>query len=51
MLLLGDQRRQALNSWSFVHLQYLSVIGQKFYGLQPPRNGLSSLLEMFSGGM
>ncbi|RLN63500.1 hypothetical protein BBJ29_004667 [Phytophthora kernoviae] len=30
---------------------YLSVIGQKFYGLQPPRNGLSSLLEMFSGGM
>lgn len=31
--------------------QYLSVIGQKFYGLQPPRNGLSSLLEMFSGGM
>ncbi|KAG6611125.1 uncharacterized protein IUM83_15915 [Phytophthora cinnamomi] len=30
---------------------YLSVIGQKFYGLQPPRSGLSSLLEMFSGGM
>ncbi|OWY97101.1 hypothetical protein PHMEG_00032456 [Phytophthora megakarya] len=30
---------------------YLSVIGQKFYGLQPPRTGLSSLLEMFSGGM
>ncbi|DAZ97218.1 TPA: hypothetical protein N0F65_003849 [Lagenidium giganteum] len=30
---------------------YLSAIGQKFYGLQPPRTGLSSLLEMFSGGM
>lgn len=29
----------------------MSVIGQKFYGLQPPRNGLSSILEMFSGGM
>ncbi|KAE9020499.1 hypothetical protein PR003_g13527 [Phytophthora rubi] len=30
---------------------YLSVIGQKFYGLQLPRSGLSSILEMFSGGM
>ncbi|CAI5740694.1 unnamed protein product [Peronospora destructor] len=30
---------------------YLSIIAQKFYGLQPPRSGLSSLLEMFSGGM
>ncbi|CAH0489146.1 unnamed protein product [Peronospora farinosa] len=30
---------------------YLSIIGQKFYGLQPPRSGLSSLLDMFSGGM
>lgn len=33
------------------HPQYLAVIGQKFYGLQPPRTGLSSLLEMFSGGL
>ncbi|TMW69322.1 hypothetical protein Poli38472_001478 [Pythium oligandrum] len=30
---------------------YMSAIGQKFYGLQPPRSGLSSLLEMFAGGM
>ncbi|CAH0479210.1 unnamed protein product [Peronospora belbahrii] len=30
---------------------YLSIIGQKFYGLQPPRSGLSSLLETFLGGM
>lgn len=30
---------------------YLSAIGQKFYGLQPPRTGLSSLLEMFGGGL
>ncbi|TDH66598.1 uncharacterized protein CCR75_006075 [Bremia lactucae] len=29
---------------------YLNVIGQKFYGLQPLRSGLSSLLEMFSNG-
>ncbi|CAI5716710.1 unnamed protein product [Hyaloperonospora brassicae] len=29
---------------------YLGIIGQRFYGLQPPRSGLSSLLEMFSGG-
>ncbi|CEG38706.1 Uncharacterized conserved protein [Plasmopara halstedii] len=30
---------------------YLDIIGQKFYGLQPSRSGLSALLEMFSGGM
>lgn len=30
---------------------YLSIIGEKYFGLQPPRSGLSSLLEMFSGGM
>ncbi|GLE02066.1 hypothetical protein PINS_up010904 [Pythium insidiosum] len=30
---------------------YMSAIGQRFYGLQPPRTGLSSLLEMFGGGM
>uniref|UniRef100_A0AAV1UN74 Golgi to ER traffic protein 4 n=1 Tax=Peronospora matthiolae TaxID=2874970 RepID=A0AAV1UN74_9STRA len=30
---------------------YVDIIGQKFYGLQPPRSGLSSLLEMFSGGV
>nr|CCA26185.1 conserved hypothetical protein [Albugo laibachii Nc14] len=31
--------------------KYLDKIGENFYGVQPQRSGLSSLLDLFSGGL
>ncbi|KAF0689536.1 Aste57867_19039 [Aphanomyces stellatus] len=30
---------------------FLQLIGQKYYGVQPPQSALSSLMSMFGGGM